>query len=149
MSSHHAMIKSAPLQLRLPVGPDMVESARLAVAAYLAPCRPGPRTVYSLELVLEEVLMNLVMHTNLPAQAAWVDLVVEAMGSEREIRLRVEDGGEPFDPTRQQVRPRPARLDDADPGGLGLMLVRQYVSAMRYGRQDGRNVLHLVIPMPD
>jgi hypothetical protein len=47
------------------------------------------------------------------------------------------------------VRPHPASLDNAVPGGLGLMLVRQHVAFMQYRRQVHRNVLQLVIPMAD
>ena len=56
-------MSSAPLRLTLGNRLDELEPARQAIQAFLAPSALSPRTLYKLELVLEETFMNLNLTT--------------------------------------------------------------------------------------
>ena len=60
----------------------------------------------------------------------------------------VEDTGRAFDPSAAPVPARPASLLDAEPGGLGLTLLRHYCSDLTYERIGDRNRLTLRFPLP-
>ena len=56
---------------------------------------------------------------------------------------RIEDNGQPFDPTQVAPHPLPSTLKDAKIGDLGIHLVRSFASRMDYERRHGRNRLTL------
>jgi anti-sigma regulatory factor (Ser/Thr protein kinase) len=131
------------LQLTLPAEAASVERARHAVQAHLAPLALAPRAAYRLELVLEETVMNLATHA-FPAGGGHFDLQVDVVDG-KELVLRFSDDGIAFDPVQAAVPARPASLEAAVPGGLGLMLVRRNAQRIDYRRRDGRNVLTVAL----
>jgi serine/threonine-protein kinase RsbW len=145
--SDAAALGLAPLQLAVRYDAAAFEQARLALLQHLAELNLGPRTLYRLELVLEEGLMNRLWH-------AWPEGAPQLQTQHIGLSLRVlpdalelgfEDEGRPFDPTLAPEKQLPETLEQARPGGLGLMLTRKAVRSMHYERRDGRNWLTLQI----
>lgn len=125
--------------LRLTCAPE--DLARLypwldAAAAQLR--LPAP-TIFAMHVALEEVVANAAMHGFAPGDAG--EICVRLSTDADDAVLVVEDTGRPFDLTAAAPRPRPARLEDARPGGLGLSLVRHYCQALDYERQGNCNRL--------
>ena len=56
---------------------------------------------------------------------------------------RIEDDGQPFDPTQVAPHPLPSTLKEAKIGNLGIHLVRRFASRVDYERRHGRNCLTL------
>ena len=123
-----------------------LESTRLAVLDFLAPFAPDARTVYAVELVLEEVLSNQFKYAFADAVPQAVALGVWVEGGE--IELSFEDSGVAFDPLHAPELPVPASIDEAPIGGLGLMLVRRFATSAAYERSAGRNLLTVRIGAP-
>jgi anti-sigma regulatory factor (Ser/Thr protein kinase) len=123
--------RSGPRVLRLvvPTVLEAVEPARREILAFIADRDPPADLRYRLELVLEETLMNRVMHAASPTPTA---LSVAFDGDV--LVLTFVDAGVPFDPLAP-----PSPRGDA-PGGLGLMLTRRAATACSYARKEGRNV---------
>jgi anti-sigma regulatory factor (Ser/Thr protein kinase) len=55
----------------------------------------------------------------------------------------VIDDGRPFDPRAQEAPQRPADLESAQIGGLGITLMRNFATGIAYRRTDGTNRLTL------
>jgi serine/threonine-protein kinase RsbW len=91
---------------------------------------------YAVRLCLEEAVANLVLHT--PATS---DIAVDLAWQGDVMVAAVEDHGPPFDPRTVPAPARPASLDDALPGGLGIMLMRSFASDIDYETASGRNRL--------
>lgn len=140
----HAERLADGLRLDVAATREALEPARLALLEHLAPSSPSPGLVYSLELVLEEVLMNLAWH-------AWPDggeghsSRVTLAEQPDALLLTFEDDGVPFDPLTAPPPRAPVTLDEARPGGLGLVLVKRYARALAYERADGRNRLTVTL----
>lgn len=132
------------LQLRLPLAPASVEVARLAVRQHLQGQGVSDKALFRLELVLEEGVMNRVWHAY-PAGWPPGDIGLRLRVLPEMLELCLEDEGVPFDPLAVADPSAPASLAEARPGGLGLMLVRKRVQAMRYEREHGRNRLTVEI----
>jgi len=131
------------LVLTLPGERQALEPARLAVRDFLAPHSLSAQALFNVELVLEEALMNVVWHALHSAPGHHIGLQVQV---ERDhIVVQVDDDGIAFDPLQAVALPRPASIADAQPGGLGLQLVRQRASSLAYARRDGRNCLRIGI----
>lgn len=128
------------LSLRLAARRESLEPARLAVLDFLAPANLSADTVFHLELVLEEVLMNIVWHAYPPdrpgTMALHVSLLPEA------VALRFTDSGFAFDPLTAPPPRQAATLAEATPGGQGLALLRRFTRLLTYERAGSDNVLY-------
>lgn len=98
------------------------------------------RQLYAIQLCLEEVVANLVMHAR-PAAGGAIALTVRLEATP--LRVTVEDDALPFDPTEVAPAGVPESLDAAGPGGLGLGLVAAFTTAREYRSAGGRNSLVL------
>ena len=132
-----------PLRLQLPSELPSVERARQSVGAFLRDLSLSPRARYAVELILEEMIMNAVMHAHREPGRHVLDLTVSVQRDQ--IVLRFEDDGVEFDPLRAPERQRPASIEDASPGGLGLQLVRTSARHIGYERRAGRNVVTITV----
>jgi serine/threonine-protein kinase RsbW len=120
-----------------------LEPARLAVHEFLQPYALSPAAVFDVELVLEETLMNVIWHAydSRPGQRIGVCVRVQA----EHVLIEIDDDGIAFDPVAAQPAARPASIDEARPGGLGLLLLRERAAAVDYRRQEGRNRLRVAV----
>jgi anti-sigma regulatory factor (Ser/Thr protein kinase) len=135
----------APGSMQMQVAPERaaLETTRQAVLRFLEPCALSARAIYAVELVLEEVLSNVIAYAFPPGRAGSVGLGVTILADA--VELRVDDDGVEFDPLGAPTAPTPASIDEATPGGLGLLLVRRFARAVDYRRTDGRNVLTVTV----
>ncbi len=115
------------------------EAARLAVREFLLPVGLAHHVLFQIELILEETLMNRAWHAFADDAEHQIELDVQV--HEERIVMRFIDDGIAFDPTTAIARPLPTSLDDAQPGGLGLMLVRRFAESVSYQRDGQRNIL--------
>ncbi len=106
---------------------------------------PGA-TLHGMHVVLEEVVANAAMHAFAPGERG--EITVRLDLSAEVASLVVEDTGRRFDPTTAPVPERKASLDDMEPGGLGLVLLRHYCRDISYERIHDRNRLTLRFPLP-
>lgn len=134
----------APLRVQVAPGHAAREEARRQAVEYLA--RWGAcadrATVYAFELVLEEWLTNVFRH------GGGTSVTVELECDGQRMRLRFVDDGRAFNPTEAPERVVPQDLDEAEPGGLGLFLIRRYSRNWSYSREAGLNVMQVEIGCP-
>ncbi len=97
-----------------------------------------------LHIALEEVVLNIAMHGNLPAEDAKIR--IEYLSTAETITLTVTDPGKTFDPTADPSPDRAATLATAEIGGKGLILLRHYCKDISYRREAGRNQLTMRFP---
>lgn len=127
------MAAAAP-GLLLSLAPTLaaIGEAQAALRAWLGAQGAQAELVFRAELAAEEMLANIVRHGGLPPGAR----IGFAAGWEPGgmLRLCTEDHGPEFDP---RARPEPARarsLAEAEPGGLGLALLRRMAARLDYER---------------
>lgn len=109
---------------------------------------------YAIQLCVEELLVNAVRHGGgqwegeAPGDAPPVTLWLTLTRGAGAVSLVVEDDGTPFDGTTAPLKPLGQPLEEVEPGGLGLRLVRQFAGGMSYVREGGRNRTTLNFPWP-
>jgi len=125
---------------RLTLAPTLPDTARLAPWLEAQAEEAGwiEAVAFSIGLCLDEVVTNIAMHVGEPAGEIVLDLDQDT----ETITARIEDRGPPFDP-RAEERVLPTSLEEAEIGGLGLVLVRRFATTLDYERQDGVNRLTL------
>lgn len=143
------MTASGSEVLRLSVQPSPIELRRCSLwltehcRLQAVPAEPAGK----LDLCLNEVLANLLDHGGAADSEEPVDLTLELAdcGDRGRATLTIADAGPAFDPLSVVRAPLPRTLEEAAPGGLGLLLVRRFMDERSYQRDAGRNVLKLGI----
>ena len=125
--------------LRLPAELESLERFREFVAAEAAANRVDPSLLPKIELVIEEILTNQIMHA------------YKTRGGEAEVTcfprpdgcfcLQLTDWGPPFDPLKQDAPDTSAPLEKRRIGGLGIHLVKNMADHLEYHRDGEKNVL--------
>lgn len=97
---------------------------------------------FQIKLVTDELLTNVINHGTVGDVAPQATLcVVEADGA---IEIHFADNGPAFDPLSLPPPDVDAPLDEREPGGLGVHLVRELMDSVSYRREKGWNRLTLV-----
>ncbi|MCR4876283.1 MAG: SpoIIE family protein phosphatase [Clostridiales bacterium] len=92
-------------------------------------------------LACDEALTNIIRYSN--AAAIFFDCAKE----DGCLRVSFRDNGIPFDPTA--CGPTEKDPDMLDSGGMGLNMIRQIASAMRYERRDDENIFSMEFRMDE
>ena len=122
------------LELRFSNSPSAIEDSCAAVVRFLEPFGLSARTLHRAEVILEELVSNLVRHGEGVRELRVIAAVRDGV-----VGLVVEDDGAPFNPF-DHPEPQPfTRLQDAELGGLGILLVTRFSSATSYERIGDRN----------
>jgi serine/threonine-protein kinase RsbW len=100
----------------------------------------SPDVSFALQLCLEEAVANVIMYG---ATDGELKIAIELERLDGTLVARIEDDGQPFDPTQMAPPHLPNTLKDAKIGDLGIHLVRSFASRMNYERRHGRNRLTL------
>lgn len=100
-----------------------------------------------LDHCLDEALANIIMHGGSGARAkpVMLQLDVRRDGGDCAARLTVSDAGMAFDPTTVAEKPRAASIEEAEPGGLGLVMMRANADELSYRRRDEHNHLTIAV----
>lgn len=98
--------------------------------------------LFQLNMVLEEAVVNVVDYAYPGQTGKPIRLEVSTDG--RVFDFVLTDEGVPFDPTKDSDEPDIEQGAEERPiGGLGIYLVKQYMSNVRYRREGGKNVLSM------
>ncbi len=97
----------------------------------------GPQALYQAQLAAEELGTNIIKYGYDDELEHKITLRVECLADC--FRLQILDDGHPFD-ARQVPEPDLEQcLEDRQPGGLGISLVRRLARRMEYERRNGIN----------
>lgn len=115
-----------------------VQSGKRALDAFVDAHGLPASARWRFQVALDEVLANIISHGG----ASDVDLL---FGLDDDVlSLEVTDRGAAFDPLQAAPPDTGAGLDDRRPGGLGIMLVRTLMDAVRYERRGAHNHLTMI-----
>ena len=94
-----------------------------------------------LQLAVEEAVVNVMEYAYPPDTVGEVNL--EALSDGKSLRFVITDNGIAFNPTEVSAADTSLSAKERPIGGLGILLVRQFVDSVKYERIDGKNVLTL------
>ena len=101
----------------------------------------SPDVIFNLNLVLEEAVVNVINYAY--PKEEHESIYLSAKLHEGSIVLVLTDTGKEFDPTMAPEADITLSAEERPIGGLGLFLIRQMMTEVRYERIDGKNVLTL------
>lgn len=137
------MSLAPPASLTIGLSPGEFRRASLWLDELGQTCRIPDEPLYGLDLCLNEALANVLSHGGLDPAKATVELSLEMsrQPGRASATLRLRDAGIAFDPLSHIPKPIAESLDEAEPGGRGIALMRLYASEIGYRRRDGHNHL--------
>ena len=97
--------------------------------------------LFTLDLCLEELITNIIKYAHEDRGKHLIHITLEK--TENEVLLEIRDNGRPFDPTATAEPDLDVPLEERKIGGLGLHLIRNYVTSMEYTREGGQNITTL------
>lgn len=95
----------------------------------------------SLNLAIEEAVVNVMNYAYPTGTVGYVDIEVEA--DEKNVTFIISDTGMPFDPTQKEEPDITLSAEERPVGGLGIHLVRQIMDTITYDYADHKNILTL------
>ena len=131
---------------RLPATVEQLPEAQAFLKSGIEQAGLDPRLGGRLALALEEVFVNVCHYAYPPGQPGEIELRI-APSAERFV-LDVLDDGQPFDPANLPEPDLAATLEQRTVGGLGWFLVRQMVTELSCRREQGRNLVSLIMCQP-
>jgi anti-sigma regulatory factor (Ser/Thr protein kinase) len=129
--------------LTIPVRNDLAELERVAslIEDFGRRHRLPTRTVFELNLAIDEVLTNIILYAFLDAVEHEIVLRLSAVAAGETVVVEIEDDGQPFDPTCCAPPDLTQAIDDRPVGGLGIHLVRRLMDSLTYRRRRDKNLL--------
>ena len=125
-------------RLRLPAKLPSLDSFRDFVDRSAVAAGAGPEVLLKIELVLEELLVNHVLHAYGSGEG---DSEVACFSRPGFFCLEVVDEAAPFDPLGHKSPDLTLAPGDRPIGGLGILMVRSLADEVSYRREGGRNVI--------
>ena len=96
---------------------------------------------YRLDICLDEALANVLAHGGEAARVVPIVLKLTPSGTPQAgtVWLTFHAGGIAFDPASHRTRPAPESLEEAEPGGLGILMMRSNAERIIYQRIGDAN----------
>lgn len=128
--------------LRLPATLDSVTALQDALEAWAEEADIPNAAAMRLALVAEELAANVAHHA---AGATFFRL--EAMPRAGGLDIAFTDDGPSYDPLARAAPDTAAPMEERDPGGLGIHLVKEMTVGARHSREGGVNRLTCTLPV--
>ncbi len=119
------------------------KALNVSLAQFLAAHEVPSRAAYTVDLAVEELVMNVIRYAFIDDDTHPIDIEIAIEGDQ--VVLRIADEGRPFDPRENPELDLDA--DDRQVGGLGLYLVVDMVDMLKYQRVDEQNRVEVRISM--
>ena len=101
------------------------------------------RTLYQIEVAIEEILVNIASYAGL-SEADEVDVSCEVLEDPLRVVMQFADGGIPFDPLAKTDPDTSVEATMEREGGLGIFMVKQMMDDVSYAYEDGKNKLTIL-----
>ncbi len=122
---------------------DMKESVKLTpfVDDMANALSLSDETKDSVNLALEEALVNVILYAYPEGAKGPITLTARADAARTHIRFELRDGGKAYNPLLNEMPDLTLGIEERPIGGLGIFLIRKMMDELAYDRLDGENVL--------
>jgi len=101
----------------------------------------SPRTLFEVNVSLEELLTNVISYGYKDTQEH--EIILRLSFANGEMTAEIEDDGRPFNPLEVAEPDLDIPLEERQVGGLGIFMVRKFMTDLTYQRLEGKNLVIL------
>jgi serine/threonine-protein kinase RsbW len=124
-----------------------IASAASWVESIAASAALSDAQAFSMQVCLEELMSNIVQHgeghcssnSQWPSGPDHLTITIAINAYADRITMSVEDNARPFDVSKAVGKKIDQPLDQLEPGGLGIHLIKSFSSALQYQRTEHGN----------
>jgi len=138
LSETHRLIIANQLSALREMSEWLVQAARQ--------CGASDELVFNLDLCANEAVTNIISYAY--SEPGFHEISLELSRQSNALTLIIEDDGIAYNPLAKPEHVQPASLEEAEIGGLGIDLIRQFMSECRYARLHEKNRLTLILHQP-
>ncbi|HEX6437646.1 MAG TPA: SpoIIE family protein phosphatase [Candidatus Binatia bacterium] len=128
-----------PVEIRVNNKLSELASANQALTEFGRQYGLADNVLHDLNLALEEILTNIISYGY--TDSGEHEIAVRFSIKAGEMRVDVEDDGQPFNPLEAPEVDTSKPLEERTIGGLGVHLVRKLMDGLEYQRREGKNLL--------
>jgi anti-sigma regulatory factor (Ser/Thr protein kinase) len=99
------------------------------------------KLIFEMNLALDELFTNIISYAFQDNREHIIKIDIAA--ENRELKLRIEDDGIPFDPAMAEAPDLACKIEKCKIGGLGIHLIKNLMDEIRYERVNDTNILYL------
>ena len=96
-----------------------------------------------LDIAVEEVFVNVASYAY-PQGTSTVDITLNFAGTPTKLEITFADRGIPYDPLKKKDPNVKLSLEERQPGGLGVFIVKKTMDSVSYRYENGQNILKVV-----
>lgn len=127
----------------VPADNSQLEAVQSFVEAELEQQDCAPKTMMQINIAVEEVFVNIASYAYKP-EVGEAEIQVEVCEDPLRVVIQFLDSGTPFDPlAKEDADTSPEALQERI-GGLGILIVKKTMDAVRYSYENGKNILTIV-----
>ena len=131
------------VKIKLPAKLENIEAFLEAVTTFSQDQGIDPKRIPSIELSIEEVLVNIINHAykGNPGNAE----ITCGLDDHERLIIQIVDTGLSFNFAALDEPDIAAGIEDRKTGGLGVFLIKKLMDDVHYRRENGRNILTLTV----
>ena len=129
--------------LNFPAEKEQLAGAIEKIVSFLKELGAEHKTIYKVEVALEEILVNIVSYAYPPTENGTIRIDYEYIEDPKMITITIIDEGKEFNPLAKDDPDITLSAEERDIGGLGLFIVKNTMDEVKYQRVNNRNVLIL------
>ncbi len=124
-----------------PAKPEQLEPVQRFVEEQIERYDCSARVRFQLDVAVEEIFINIAKYAYRPGQAGQAAVRCCVGGDPLQVTIQFQDQGVPFNPLAKEDADISLSAQERQIGGLGILMVKKSMDAVRYSYEDGKNIL--------
>ena len=124
-----------------PAEPEQLEPVQRFVEEQIERYDCSARVRFQLDVAVEEIFINIAKYAYRPGQAGPAAVRCCVGGDPLQVTIQFQDQGVPFNPLAKEDADITLTAQERQIGGLGILMVKKSMDAVRYSYEDGKNIL--------
>ena len=124
-----------------PAEPEQLEPVQRFVEEQIERYDCSARVRFQLDVAVEEIFIKIAKYAYRPGQAGQAAVRCCVGGDPLQVTIQFQDQGVPFNPLAKEDADITLTAQERQIGGLGILMVKKSMDAVRYSYEDGKNIL--------
>ena len=126
--------------ITVPAAVESLDTVRDFIDGVLEAYDCMPKVQFQIDIAVEEIFVNIASYAYQPGTGN-AEIGIDMKDDPLCAVISFADSGKPFDPLAKEDADTSPEAINNRVGGLGILIVKKSMDAMRYSYEDGKNIL--------